>query len=262
MIQFFEWIAAQNPNQAWGLFALICAFMAFMPYAKVSFKYLRLLFSNQKTEIVDFSWRVSKDHYLLKSKGMKYYLNASKQNFLLEGGKLLLNWHVTGAYRIDVLPIGKKLKGNSAVIAAKRSQNHFKLIAHTTKGKLEKELVINPDLFRDLGTVNLSREDHFKQQSHVSKTIAYTDANILLGRYSSRKLGNLSKFRTHTLCSHTQRMNCLKGISNLNALVDRNLWKAAKSRYLRTKKFPIVAFHPLKYNQALESYKNEESICN
>lgn len=260
MIQFFEWIATLNPNQAWGLFALICALMAFVPYAKVSFSFLRLLFSNQKPEINDFTWRVSEDHYLLKSKGKRYYLNASKQNFILEGGKLLLNWQVTGAYRIDVLPIGKKLKGNTAVIAAKRSQNHFKLIAYTTKGRLEKELIINPELFRDLATVNLSREDQFKQHSHVSKTIAYTDANILHGRYSSSKLGNLSKFRTHTLRSHTQRINYLKRISTLHVLGDRNIWKAAQCRFFRLKKNPIVAFHPLKYKQALESYKNEELI--
>ena len=260
MIQFFEWIATLNPYQSWGLFALICAAMAFAPNAKVTFKWLSLLFSNQEPKILDFSWRVSKDHFLLLSKGKKYYLNASKQNFILEGGKLIINWHVKGAYRIDVLPIGKKLKGNTAVIGAKRSQNHLKLIAYTTKGKLEKELIINPALFRSLVTVNLSQEDQFKQNTQVLKTISFTSANTLLGRYRSGKLASLPKLRTSVLLSDTSRLQYPKQISQMKAWYDRKILKAAQSRYFRVNNFHGVAFNPSKYNAAMRSNENDKLI--
>lgn len=260
MIQFFEWIATLNPNQAWGLFALICSAMAFAPYAKVTFKWLRLLFSNQEPEIIDFSWRVSKDHFLLNTRGKKYYLNASKQNFILEGGKLLLNWHVRGAYRIDVQPIGKKLKGNTAVISAKRSQNCFKLIAYTTKGKLERELQIDPMLFRDLATLNLSQEEQFKQNKQARKTISFTSANTLLGRYRSDKIGMLPHLRTSILSADTRRLHYPKQISQMKVWYDRKIWKAAQSRYFRANNFHGVAFNPSKYNTAMKSNENEKLI--
>jgi hypothetical protein len=260
MIQFFEWIASLNPQQAWGLFILVCAAMAYAPYAGLSFRWLRLLFSNQKPEILDFSWRVSQDHFLMTSKDKTYYLNAANQNFILEGGKLILNWYVKGAYRIDVLPIGKKLKGNTAVIAARRKQNEYHLIAYTIKGKLEKKLVIDPRLFRELSTLNVSKEEQFNQKVQQRKTISFTTARTLRGRYARHQLGSLPHIGTKTLLTTTRRMNYPKQISLMKAWYERLVWKTAQSRYFRANHFHGVAFHPNRYNAAMRNTETEKLI--
>jgi hypothetical protein len=260
MIQFFEWIASLNTQQAWGFFVLVCAAMAYAPYAGLSFRWIKLLISNEKPEILDFSWRVSSDHYLMSAKDKKYYLNAANQNFILEGGKLILNWHVKGAYRIDVLPVGKKLKGNTAVIAARRQQNEFKLIAYTTKGKLEKKLVLDLRLFRDLSTLNISKEDQFNQTAYKRNTTAFTTARTLHGRYAKQHLGALPFIGTKTLRNATHRMNYPKQISLMKAWYDREIWKAAQSRYFKSNHFHGVAFHPDRYNAAMRNSENEKLI--
>jgi hypothetical protein len=260
MKQFFEWIASLNPNQSFGAFALVCALMAVFPYASTILNWLKLKFGNQDPEILDFSWRISQDHFLMSSNGKKYYLNSSNQNFILEGGKLIINWHVKGAYRVDVLPIGKKLKGNTAMIAARRQQNEFKLIAYTAKGRLEKSLVIDPKLFRELSTVNLSKENQFEQDAQVRKTIAFTTANTILGRYRNGKLGQLPKIQTKILSTSTNRIQYPKQISQLKAWHERKIWKAAQSRYFRANNFHGVAFNPSKYNAAMRSNENDKLI--
>jgi hypothetical protein len=88
--------------------------MAIVPYMSLILRVFRILFSNEKPEIVDFSWRFIPDTHIADVNGKTYYVIKSELPVLYEGMVIMLNWHVKGAYSIDVSPLGKSLKGNAA----------------------------------------------------------------------------------------------------------------------------------------------------
>lgn len=260
IVAFFNWVASLPPQQAWGLFLILCIIMAFVPYAGVTFRYLSVLFQHEKPEILDFSWRLAEDQLLQKNQDKSIYLNASNQGFILEGSKILINWNVKGAYRIDVLPIGKKLKGNTAIIAAHLVSNGFTLVAHTWKGKITQKLVINPALYRQLNTLNLSNEDHFLQSNTQRNTTAFSSANVLRGKYSSNRLSKLPLIKTTQLKQKQKRLNYNRQIRFLHAWMDRGIWKKAQSRFFKEHILHASVFHPSRYSDALNLNENEKLI--
>jgi hypothetical protein len=260
IVKFFEWVASLPPQKAWGLFVLVCTIMAFVPYARISFLYLRILFGNQKPGIIDFSWRLAQDHFIFSLKGKRYYLNASRQNFILEGGKLILNWTVQGAYRVDVLPIGTKMKGNTAVISASKSNRKFTLIAYTTKGKLTKEISIEASLFRHLSTLNLSRENKFNQAGQQLNTTSFSSSSVMMGKYKQGQLKKLPFILTDGLKSKTKRINYNRQIDSMHLWFDRKLFITAQNRFNKKNNYQRVAFRPNRFNASLELNKNENLI--
>ena len=68
MINFFKWINNLDPLQAWGLFVLVAIILALIPYMGYFLSFLRIKFSNQKLEVLDFSWRLIPDQLFEKSK--------------------------------------------------------------------------------------------------------------------------------------------------------------------------------------------------
>jgi hypothetical protein len=194
-----EKLASLGEPTLWTLFLLCAALMAIFPFWNKIRKALRIKFTNQQGAIHDFSWRLAPDHYLLKVKDNEYYLQSDGKQFILEGGAIILSWYVTGAYQIDIDPIGFNVKGNTAVITAKKERNHFVLTAYTLQGKLTKELILDPSLFRTLDTFNLSKELHFKQKRYRLKTDALTKNRWMNGKYKQGKMKSLPMVNTDRL---------------------------------------------------------------
>lgn len=251
MSDIFKSFSELPPEIGWGIFITIFALMALVPYLGTIGRFLKVIFKNEKAEILDFSWRIAKDHFLTRFKGKSYYLSAQGKNFVIEGGKIILNWNVKGAYRIDLLPIGQKMKGNTAFVIARKDNCDYVLIAHTLKGKLTKTLSIAPENFRQIQTFNISKEDTFKQKKFKNVKTDINTKHIVIGRYKNSKEKNYKKTFANSFLTDLKRIYVSKKTPVLNYDYKRMLIKPRKNYYFQKPKFTTFAFHPKRYNKAL-----------
>ena len=253
-----EWVGSLDEALLWSIFLLCAIIMAIVPFWSKIRKALKIKFTNQKSEILDFSWRLAPDHLLFKYKDKDYYLQSDGKQFVLEGGVIILSWHVVGAYQIDIEPVGTNLKGNTAVITAKKSACTFVLVAHTPKGKLRSVLEIDASLFRELKTFNLSKDLHYKQASQVLHTAPLTKSTWMHGKYKPGKMAALPKINTNALNSKVSRYNYLKMWERLHFLNPNKISKAKLKLYLSKQKvIKTYTFHPNKYNEAISNSKEK-----
>jgi hypothetical protein len=184
MGEFFKWIGSLETELQWILFISVALLMALFPYIGFIGRYVYLWLSNTKPQIVDFSWRLVPDLKIGQIADSNYYLTKSEKPLLFDGMVLMLNWHVTGAYRIDIFPLGQNIKGNCAYLSLRPGNNIFTLTAHTIKGKLIGELSIDSDELRKLATFNISREKHFGQPNSELLTQKLSEFKILNRKFS------------------------------------------------------------------------------
>ena len=161
---FFQWIATLSPPLVWSMFIVLCLLLAVYPFHKQFKTIIINKLSKVSPEIIDFSWRLTSDHFLFYFQENAYYITSKKNDFIIEGGKILINWKVNGAYRIDTENVGQNLKGNTAWVTISKQNHTFKLIAHTTSGKLTKNLEIDQNIIRTLDTLNVSNDLHFTKK--------------------------------------------------------------------------------------------------
>jgi hypothetical protein len=256
-MKLVEWISQLDAPILWGIFLLCATIMAIIPFWERISKLIRFKFSDVQPEIHDFSWRLAPDHFLFRMKGKKYYLQSEGKDFLLEGGKILLSWKVSGAYKIDLLPIAENVKGNTACIVARKNNNKITLVAHTSKGKLTKELIIEKELFCELSTLNLSQELQFKQDFFTNRATQLSKASMMFGRYSPKGNKALPAIFTSRIYSKLKRYTS----SNNRMHFQPNLQgeKFRINRYISEQKVvQSYCFHPQKYNDAIRLNENNE----
>ena len=239
MSTFFQWIATLSPTLVWSMFMVLCLLLVIYPFHKQLKTILINKLSRVTPEIIDFSWRLTSDHFLFYYNENACYLTSKKNDFLIEGGKVLINWKVNGAYRIDIDNIGQDLKGNSAWITISKQKNKFKLIAHTINGKLTKNLEIDQNLIKALDTLNLSNDVHFTKKgfSLTTKKLDYTF-------WSNGIVQN----NIHTKPLHFNK-------SQLNTIKVKQLFKNkqfVKFGNLKSKRFNLVRFE---YRQKAQKIK-------
>ena len=126
-----------------------------MPYYGILFKCIGFWYRKEKGKILDFEFDISPDHYLVTLNGKEYYKLPDDQGFLLNGGSIILTWRVTGAYRVDIDGVGKKLKGNGAYTVVNRRRPKFKMTIYTLQGKKTKILHLPVEKIKDLNTAKL-----------------------------------------------------------------------------------------------------------
>ena len=254
-----EWVAKQNASILWFIFIFLAFLMALVPYFKKIKKALKIKLSNQSAGIKDFSWRFAPDHFFFQWKDKAYYLQSDGKQFILEGGTILLSWEVKGAYRIDISGVGSDLKGNTAAVKASKDHCSYVLIAHTLKGKLTQTLELDPGLFRNLNTLNLSAEVHFNQTNSKLKTGKYSSLSWMHGKYKQGNMAPLPKI-------HTQRAEVgAKRYSFKQLLTQKTLLNPLKEEknkingYIGLQKIvKTYKFNPKKYHAALNAVKNQE----
>lgn len=257
MTEFFKWIASLEPPQTWGLFILIAGIMAFIPYAGYFFKALKIKFSNEKTEIVDFSWRLIPDLKLGSILDKQYYITNSENPFLYEGMVVLICWRVTGAYRIDVEPLGRDLKGNNARVVIKKGMNRYVLIAHTWNGKLRRELDLSSHPIKTLQTFNLSREDHFHQPHDDLLTTPISQTRYKGTLFSTQKIKKLKLLLLKRIFSGMRRSYA--GTKQIAYQTGLNKEKEAVRSFVESQSLiKTYTFKPGVYNRALEEIKRNQ----
>jgi hypothetical protein len=250
MIEFFKWINRLDSLQAWGFFVLVAMVLAIIPFMGYIISYLRIKFSNQKLEIVDFSWRLIPDQLFEKSDERSLYFSSVGAPVLYEGMVILLTWKVIGAHRIDVHPLGSKLKGNSARVVIKKGDNLFTLFAYAPSGKISHDVIIKANEVRTLKTFNISNEKHFGQDENellVSK-IASLKYNGL--RYSLLRQNNLRKYFFSSII-YKFKKNEPSNRSILFQTTLKNEKKATQIFIESQKLLKTYIFKPSAYNQAI-----------
>jgi len=226
MIDFFKWISNLKPQDAWVLFACVALLLAIMPYFGIIFKAIKVLLVNEKPTIIDFSWRLIPDAKIARSDtGKDYYISGNDGVILYEGMVVLLNWNVKGAFRVDLLPIGKNLTGNTTKIIIRSTQTKFLLVAYTWTGKLTRELVINKGEILKINTFNISRETNFEQPATSLETSNLSESQYMGMLFFRQSISNLKRVLT----------------LGLKVLESQNILKSYQ-------------FDPASYNEALNNY--------
>ena len=170
MKELFDWLSTLNSSLL-SIIAVIAALIMFLiPFMDQITSIFWIIITKKKAEIVDFSWRLIPDLNIGERAEKKFYLLKTEHPIIYEGMIILINWQVIGAYRIDIKPLGKNLKGNAAKVVLSSEKCHYTLIAHTLKGKLKKELTIDSIKILKLKTFNISKELLYGQSNHNLKT--------------------------------------------------------------------------------------------
>lgn len=151
----FNWFTSLSALQGTLYFIGVLLALGLMPYYGIIFKCIGFWYRKEKGKILDFEFDISPDHYLVTLKGREYYKLPEDQGFLLNGGSIILTWRVTGAYRVDIDGVGKKLKGNGAYTVVNRKRPNFKMTIYTLQGKKTKILHLPVEKIKDLNTAKL-----------------------------------------------------------------------------------------------------------
>jgi hypothetical protein len=180
MMEMFKWFANLSVLQGILLFVGVLLVLGLMPYYGIIYKCIGFWYRKEKGKILDFEFDVSPDHYLVTLNGKEYYKMPDEQGFLLNGGSIILTWRVTGAYRVDIDGVGKKLKGNGAYTIVNRKKPNYKMTIYTLQGKKSKILRLPVDQILDLDTTRLVNQklgltrDMMEPNTHEFTRSAYT----------------------------------------------------------------------------------------
>lgn len=188
MKEFLTWIGTLSPFTLWIIFGVVCLLLILYPNFSKLRRIFSILFSFRRSRIKDFSWRHAEDFYLCTIKGKSYYWNPNGKSFIVEGGKIMLNWHVVGALRIDIEPIAQNVKGNYLSVIARQENNVYTLVAHTLWGTKTQELVIPKEVYRTLQTINLSQDGHFSQRPQKLKRKSFLEPVFRGKRFTVKNL--------------------------------------------------------------------------
>ncbi len=246
MGEFFEWIGGLETELQWMLLISVALLMAIFPYMGFIGRYIYLWLSNTKPQIVEFSWRIVPDMKIGHIADRNYYVTRSEKPILFDGMILMLNWHVTGAYRIDVFPLGQNIKGNCAYSSLGPGNNIFTLTAYTIKGKLIGELIIDSAEIRKLATFNISRESHFGQPN----------SELLTQKLSEFKTLN-HKFSENANANHLPKVDT-KRMFFINMFVNSKDSEPHLGRFKKLSK--MYKFKPRDYQQAIVEKPLEQQL--
>jgi hypothetical protein len=240
MLEFFKWCATLSSQQAWILFVSVAFLMLLIPFLGLFKRVLVILFSNEKAEIIDFSWRIAPAHLIHQNQKKQYYY-LSQQSAVIVGCPIILSWQVKGAFRIDIEPGFSALKENSLITIVKPSNNTFVLTAHTLKGKIQRTIQIADTQVKQIKTSTLGGANAFDQPekkllsrklskekfkgSNLLKTTFNSSLNTLHHRFKRFKT---SQKRSTYVAQETQLKNNIKTFIGAQKMVKFNTFKPSK----------------------------------
>lgn len=136
MHSFFQWLSELERSTQWLLFAFVVFLMITVPYFSVIKKYIIQLIRREKLHIEFFELQSTPYIHIGRDKeGSDLYAEVNGDGVFIEGCSATLMWKVTGARNVDVEPIGKSLKGNSATTIIRSSNPIYTLTATGFNGK-------------------------------------------------------------------------------------------------------------------------------
>lgn len=265
MTKYIDWISQQEEKTLWIIFLSITLLFILLPNISFIYRFLKSIYLFKQARIIDFSWRVSPDIFLGKIENKEHFWHSNQHSFVIEGGKIILNWHVIGAYRIDLMPLKKRIKGNTAEIIAQKNNNRFQLIAKTAFKTLIQEIEIPKAYFKTVETMNFSGDNHFtydslqlKRQSLVSdlfngKKLSAPISKIAKSLSNSSQVANWGKLKNHLLKRHINGRSHVGEIKNKELKLNLKKWQPTSRLTLKK----VYFFKPTRFNAALNENNNK-----
>jgi hypothetical protein len=151
MQSFFEWLSELDKSTQLVLFIFVAIGMVVIPYLSLIKRYILFFIKPQPLKIEYFVLESSPHVFIGKdSEGVDLYAEIAGDGIFIDGSSATLIWGVTGARNIDIEPVGKSLKGNSATVIINASNLCYSLTATGFNGKkISSTLTIqNSDLYQ------------------------------------------------------------------------------------------------------------------
>jgi hypothetical protein len=203
MDNFFSWIAGLDKFEGMRYFFIVAACLALIPYSNTIYKYFRQIVLRKKLEVVFFEYSINQNIYAGKyDQNKSFFVDIPEDDFFIQGTKLRLYWKVEGALKVDIVPIGKGLKGNSVEVIIHKSISKYTLIAYGFWGeKIAFDLAIPKASLYNLETTKISAySDHIIRENPFIKTLPITEFVASTYRYTNKELDNIRNWvRTNLL---------------------------------------------------------------
>ena len=126
MERFFQWCSELTTAQAMTLLGLLALIMLLIPFGSIIYSFIHFVVFPKPLQIHSFRYHFVEQLSNPNNTGSK----DISPDFIVKGSVLLISWQVTGAWRIDIEPIGRNLKGNAAYIVFDPNCLQFTLKAH------------------------------------------------------------------------------------------------------------------------------------
>jgi hypothetical protein len=151
---FFNFLASLSLEEGIKYFILLCLILAVLPYYEIILKYAKQIVLRDNLEILYFKYSTAPYVFIGKdSDGKELYASNDSDNLLITNTILNFVWEVKGALYIDLLPVGKKLKGNSSSVIINSDIKKYTLVAHGFRGeKIESIIDFSNEVFYSLQT--------------------------------------------------------------------------------------------------------------
>lgn len=247
METFFNYLASLDTQEGIKYFIFLCLVLGLFPYHEIIMKYAKQLIFKKELKIINFSYStgtsLSKGNVTIKNKSN--VLN-DYDKLLIINSKLNFVWEVEGASKIDLVPIGKKLKGNSASVIGDNNIKKYTLVAYGFKGdKIESIIDFSNEIFYSIKTNPIASNAKIIRNTPSIHALKISKSKISTFKQTQTTTNILKNwFRNRLYEIETDNINAnyfIKTNTNKNKLNDTiSKRKILKSYTFSTKKYQSI----------------------
>ena len=244
MESFFNFLSSLSLEEGIKYFVLLCLVLAVLPYYEIIIKYAKQIVLRDNLEIVYFKYSTAP--YVCignDSNGKEIYASNNSENLLINNSVLNFVWEVKGALFVDLLPVGKKLKGNASSVIINSDIKKYTLVAHGFKGeKMESVIDFSDEVFYTIQTNPIASNQKVIRNFpsiHSNKLHKTPILNFNLTKTGLTKLKNWSRTHLHKVDTKNINTDFVVHTNSRRTAINNQIEKAKimKSYTFSTKKY-------------------------
>lgn len=244
METFFNFLASLSLEEGIKYFILLCFILTILPYYSIIVKYAKQIVLRENLEIVYFKYSTAP--YVCignDSNGKEIYASNNSENLLINNSVLNFVWEVKGALFVDLLPVGKKLKGNASSVIINSDIKKYTLVAHGFKGeKMESVIDFSDEVFYTIQTNPIASNQKVIRNFpsiHSNKLHKTPILNFNLTKTGLTKLKNWSRTHLHKVDTKNINTDFVVHTNSRRTAINNQIEKAKimKSYTFSTKKY-------------------------
>lgn len=180
MVNLFKWMSTLSLYEGLSYFILVILILLLIPYSKIISEFFKYLVFQRKLRIVYFDYSYSSKICIGKDRlGREIYISKNDSDFMIAGSKISFIWKVEGAYRVDLIPLGKNLSGNTANSLIDSSNLEYTLEVYGFFGKkMISTINIPAEKIRYLDTAPISSYQHLVRKSPLLHHFRLTKSKV------------------------------------------------------------------------------------
>jgi hypothetical protein len=160
MEKVLQWFGVMTVKEVFLILASVSFVMAAIPFLRQIRVFIRYILGERCPVIHEFSYSFSGNPILGNTQSRRSARDVKSDIFLI-GTRLHLHWKVSGARKIDLDPVGRDLKGDTATMVIDSTHRCFKLKAYGFFGSMaESMLDIPKENYRFIRTQPFSDDTH------------------------------------------------------------------------------------------------------